>query len=324
MDIFVINGFYMTMREKFVKKGASIHYLVVEWDEKDLSWEDFRGTVLGATDPTTAAEGSLRKTILDKYEDLKLADVPNVGDNGVHASASPFEGLCERLNWTGAKLEEDAFGKVLLEAGIPAETILKWTKDPTVQVDGKDVSLFDSVEDVNASECVASLKKLAGVESEATTTKNQAFVFVKPHANNAAVVELVKAKFAEVKITVTSEADIDGAVIDEKRLIDIHYGSIASKAALIKPKDLSVTEEAQKKFEDKFGLKWSEALAKGQVLNALDACAQAKVSSDELNDRWQQAKSDKELVKFGGGFYCAKAFKAPKAEEKKAEEPKKE
>ena len=42
-DTYVINGFYMSMREKYVAKGASIYYFTVEWDEKDLSWEDFRG-----------------------------------------------------------------------------------------------------------------------------------------------------------------------------------------------------------------------------------------------------------------------------------------
>ena len=30
----------------------------------------------------------------------------------------------------GAKLEEDAFGKAMLDSGIPKETIMHWTKDP--------------------------------------------------------------------------------------------------------------------------------------------------------------------------------------------------
>lgn len=32
-------------------------------------------------------------------------------DNGVHASASPFEGLAERMNWLEQPMESDAFGK---------------------------------------------------------------------------------------------------------------------------------------------------------------------------------------------------------------------
>merc|ERR1719487_2912123 len=61
--IFVINGFYMAMREKYTKPGEKIHYYLVEWDPAKLSWEDFRGKVLGATDPATAADGSLRRAI---------------------------------------------------------------------------------------------------------------------------------------------------------------------------------------------------------------------------------------------------------------------
>lgn len=61
---------------------------------------------------------------------------PNVGDNGVHASASPFEALVERMNWVGAQLEADDFGQALLAAGVPRETILAWTKDPQVWAAG--------------------------------------------------------------------------------------------------------------------------------------------------------------------------------------------
>ena len=43
--IYVINGFYMAMREKYTGQGASISYMLVEWDSATLSWEDFRGKV---------------------------------------------------------------------------------------------------------------------------------------------------------------------------------------------------------------------------------------------------------------------------------------
>jgi hypothetical protein len=48
---------------------------------------------------------------------LGLAASPDTGDNGVHASASPFEALAERMNWLGATVETDLFGKALLDAG---------------------------------------------------------------------------------------------------------------------------------------------------------------------------------------------------------------
>jgi nucleoside diphosphate kinase len=58
--------------------------------------------VLGPTDPKAAPEGALRGTILKDWVALGLAYEPNTGDNCVHASASPFEGLAERMNWLKA------------------------------------------------------------------------------------------------------------------------------------------------------------------------------------------------------------------------------
>ena len=78
----MIRSFYMAMREKYTKPGEKIHYYLVEWDPASLSWEDFRGKVLGATDPATAADGSLRKAIFTGWKGLGLKSEPNVGDNG--------------------------------------------------------------------------------------------------------------------------------------------------------------------------------------------------------------------------------------------------
>ena len=139
-----------------------------------------------------------------------------VGDNGVHASASPFEGLAERLNWCGADLATDSFGQALLQSGVPANMIANWTVDPQVcacmracvracvcacvrhpgeddhkldgqpahtrkhtyphahththqrthqtqvaYLDGSKGSLFDSLEDMDAPECLAKCKALS-------------------------------------------------------------------------------------------------------------------------------------------------------------------
>ena len=49
--------------------------------------------------------------------------------------------------------------------------------------------------------------------------------------------------------TIKSEGQIKSNVIDKKKLIDTHYGAIAAKAVLMKPKDLVVQEKAQEEFE---------------------------------------------------------------------------
>jgi len=157
-EVFVFNGFFMSMRSKFVEPGCKIVYYVVEWDPATLSWADFRGKVLGPTNPADAPADSIRGQVLSKWKELGLAYQPNTGDNGVHASASPFEGLAERLNWLGARLEDDHFGAALLAAGISAETIKTWSVDPQVTYKVGDAirkgSLFDSLEDLDAGACI--------------------------------------------------------------------------------------------------------------------------------------------------------------------------
>jgi len=165
-QLYVFNAFFMTMREKFVGAGTSIHCYEVEWSPDTLSWKEFRGQLLGPTDPADGPEGSIRKTILDTYEALGLQSMPDKGDNGVHASASPFEGLAEKMNWLGASLSQDPFGKALLDAGLSEATIQAWSVDPRVTLppggDNNKGSVFDALEDLNVDEC---LKKLVELNS---------------------------------------------------------------------------------------------------------------------------------------------------------------
>jgi len=159
-DIFVINGFYMSMRNKFTTPGTCIYYYEVEWDPRQLAWADFREKVLGGTDPKTAASGSLRNTIYKHWQELGLEKCPDTGDNGCHASASPFEALAERNNWLGVPLTKDYFGKALLASGVPLKMAKAWCDDPAVKFDGKKQSLFDLLEDLDGPEC---LKKAAAI-----------------------------------------------------------------------------------------------------------------------------------------------------------------
>lgn len=156
--IYVFNGFFMSMRQKYVAPGAAIHYYVVEWDAKKLAWEDFRGQVLGPTDPADAPKDSLRGLIMQDWKSLGLKSEPNVGDNGVHASASPFEALAERVNWVGESLSKDHYGAAMIEAGIPESVIAEWSVDPQVTYGAKSMrikkSLFDSLEDTDADVCL--------------------------------------------------------------------------------------------------------------------------------------------------------------------------
>merc|ERR1719353_2243489 len=158
---YTFNAFYMSMRDRFTVPGGSIHYFAVEWDAATLKWADFRGKLLGPTDPAAAPADSIRGLIYSDWKNLGLSGEPNTGDNGVHASASPFEGLAEKMNWLQVKPSEDAFGAAIIADGLDEATLAKWILDPVVKysADSKG-SLFDALEDSDVDACAAKLKEL--------------------------------------------------------------------------------------------------------------------------------------------------------------------
>ena len=132
----------------------------------------------------------------------------------------------------------------------------------------------------------------------AAEDRNQAFLFIKPHANTKAVQKLVQKTLAAKGIAIQKEGEITAAAIDKGMLIDQHYYAIASKATLLQPKDIVPVPED--KFDAEFGAgSWKKALAEGVVYNALDACKVLGVDALGLDALWPKAKK----VKCGGGFY---------------------
>ena len=303
-------------RSKYTAPGSSIYYYSVEWDNTELSWADFRAKVLGATDPEQAAKGSMRAEVLQRWEALGLPSKPNVGDNGVHGSASPFEGLCERLNWLGESMELDPTGHALLEAGVKLDTLRAWTKDPQVELEGSMTSIFDAFEDMDIPQVLKLAQKLGGdpFEDPPKFGKNQAFMFIKPHANTLSTRALVKAALREHSISVIDEGEIDAAAILSKKLIDTHYYAIANKASLSKPFELNVPPAKQTEFATKFGVEWNSCLNSGLAYNAVDACDVLGVDAEALDGLWAAAKKAGSLLKFGGGFYVAKLSKSAAAD----------
>jgi len=114
----------------------------------------------------------------------------------------------------------------------------------------------------------------------------------------------VESGLAAQGIAILRQGDLDGPTIGAKKLIDNHYYAIAVKASLSKPAELNPPEPKQADFAEKFGLSWQSALEQGKVFNAVDACEQLQMDGDALDTIWAKAKAGKQLVKFGGGFYC--------------------
>ena len=59
--------------------AKNTYYYMVDWEAADLAWVDFRGQVLGPTDPKEAPAGSIRGLLLREWEALGLMAMPNIG-----------------------------------------------------------------------------------------------------------------------------------------------------------------------------------------------------------------------------------------------------
>jgi hypothetical protein len=91
-QLYLINGFYESMRKPFLQPDSRVYYFSLSWPQSALSFARFRAEVrnrvssvvvaisrptlpqvLGATDPSQAAEGSLRREIFAKWQELGLS-----------------------------------------------------------------------------------------------------------------------------------------------------------------------------------------------------------------------------------------------------------
>lgn len=159
--IYVINGFHPRQLKHFTEAGRSI---VVMTLSSDISWTEARSNFIGATNPTNANQGSLRREFLDNKEALGLAEVSQ-GVNGVHLSAGPIEALIELKRYNSNFADKNqiksfsdfSFGRTLAENfNGQFDDIVN---NINVTVEDKATSIFDLTEEKNSEEALELLKK---------------------------------------------------------------------------------------------------------------------------------------------------------------------
>jgi nucleoside diphosphate kinase len=144
--LFVLNGFYPSLREIFTADGAMIEVMLLEFDAGHLSWKRFRDDVIGATNPAAADEHSIRGLLHDRQEDLGV--VVSYRENVIHASASAFEALCEKTLWLPElPLARDPLWQALDGSGIRLDQLRAWREEnPLVTLAGRTAALLDLLE----------------------------------------------------------------------------------------------------------------------------------------------------------------------------------
>ncbi len=151
-ELYILNGFYPAMKELFTAPGLEVMWFDSFFDPEVLSWYDFRHALIGSTDPKQAAEGSLRRVLLDNWKDLGLDESPSVGKNGIHASAGPVEGLRERIVWLNADPQTEELGNLLAGFGFTGTDLQQLLENETVSFRQRTGPVFDMTEDMDARE----------------------------------------------------------------------------------------------------------------------------------------------------------------------------
>ena len=160
-NIYVLNGFYTSIRELFTAPQARMELMIADFDADKLPWRKFRNEVIGGTNPATAEPGSIRAHFYQQREALKMTG--SYRENVIHASASAFEALIEKTIWMADwPLERDPLWQKLDKAGIKLEQLQQWRDtNPVITVDEKPVPLVESLEDMDSDNTAARLIALA-------------------------------------------------------------------------------------------------------------------------------------------------------------------
>ena len=165
-DMFVVNGFYGDMVSSWKQSSSKVLFYLVQWKEQDLSWADFRGKIVGSTDPEKAESTSIRGTLLREFETkFKLTQKPSTTLNGVHASAGPIEGARECTIWGRMKSSHvfvlDQFAR---KAGVPSTVWKRAMDNDKVELkNGKKGLIFDVTEGISAEQALEVLKEMSNL-----------------------------------------------------------------------------------------------------------------------------------------------------------------
>nr|MDA3873374.1 hypothetical protein [Kiritimatiellia bacterium] len=156
----LLNPFHAYQLVPFTTPGRAI--IVLEC-RSNQDWEVLRSELTGATNPAKAHEGSIRAELLARMDELNLKAV-NQGNNGVHLSAGPLEGMVElqrffsdheegnTLDWT-----DTLFGSQLAEAGVDRDRIAQLADNIPLDMNDQSIPAFDLTEEVNAADALKSL-----------------------------------------------------------------------------------------------------------------------------------------------------------------------
>jgi hypothetical protein len=157
--VILLNGFHPHQLNHFHGEGQAIVVALVRFNRP---WKEMRDALIGETDPTKAAAGSIRSQLLAQSGSLGVP-VVNKGLNGIHLSAGPLEGMVEVARFCSqpnadaeANYMMTNFG-ALLDEKTEIARVRVFAENPMLKIDGKDISAFDATELLDPNEAITLL-----------------------------------------------------------------------------------------------------------------------------------------------------------------------
>ena len=157
-QVVIVNGFNPYQIEYYTEAGKAIFALIVR---TKTPWSTLRRDLIGATDPTQAAAGSIRQKLLAGKRKWRIREVDR-SLNGVHLSAGPIEGYFEirRFFQSFGDVEECAnFLRAYTSAGLDEGKLDSLSSNPLVGNGNDKMPLFDATEEMNMTDAITFLHK---------------------------------------------------------------------------------------------------------------------------------------------------------------------
>jgi hypothetical protein len=150
-EVVLLNGFHPAQLDHFTSRGARM--VALEYRSAQ-SWSHLRREIAGATDPTVAAETSIRHQLLRDRERFGLE--MSVNSNGIHLSAGPVEGCAEVIRFFGSgdrevPVSSTVLGSALMQANASGALIAAALEN-TLVISGE--SVFDATEELDIDDAV--------------------------------------------------------------------------------------------------------------------------------------------------------------------------
>lgn len=156
-DIFVINAYFPALKQSFEVPNVLLHWYVISWPEKDLSWKDFNTDVVGSVDPSNAKKGSIRGHLYHHWRDYGLNSLPDRIQNGIHVSLGPLQGLAERITFLEHSLAEDPLGEMMMRLDIHPGLLESWLDNPDITVHDNTAGVFEHMTEIATSRLLQTL-----------------------------------------------------------------------------------------------------------------------------------------------------------------------